>query len=149
MTVAVVNYMQFKARASLEAVSPIWQNFFVDRPADFLPFGYGQGSGRVAGDRSEATLAVPVNQISLNFAHEAMTNRYVAEVETREINISSMQEVRSISREIWTIGSYSHDQEILTLRLRGPGNAVSTGPVRFISESLVGSIPASGSLVIG
>lgn len=149
MGVATVNYLQFRARGSFGAVSPRWQNFFVDRQSDFLPFGYGQGAGQIAGDRSEGTLAVPVTAISLNFAHEAMKSRHLVQIETREVNVASMSEAGGISNEIWVVGNYSHDQQILTIRLRGPGNAVSQGPSRFLSESLVGSVPPSGSLIIG
>lgn len=149
MAIATVNYIQFRWRSTFESASPKWQNFFVDRAVDFLPFAYGQGSGQVAGERSESTLALPVSQISLNYAHEATVNRYLIQVETKEVNVSSMRETLLISREIFTIGSYSHDQLILTIRLRGPGNATSLGPSRFLSEELVGSIPSSGSLIIG
>jgi len=148
MSVAVINYLQFRNRDSFSAASPLWQNFFVDRPADFLPFAYGQGAGQTAGERSQANLAIPVNQISLNYAHEAATNRYLAELTTKEINISSFTEMALISRELWVVGSYSHDQEILTLVLRGPGDATRQGPGRYLSQNLVGNVPTSGTLVI-
>lgn len=149
MAVATVNYLQFRERATFNPAGPLWQNFFIDRATDFLPFGYGQGSGQVAGDRSEATLAVPVSQISLNFIHEASVNRYLVQILTKEVNVLTMREGAEISTEIFVIGSYSHDQIVLTVRLRGPGNATSQGPSRFLSEALVGSIPPSGTLVIG
>lgn len=148
MSVAVVNYLQFRTRETFAAVSPLWQNFYVDRSSDFLPFGYNQGAGQTAGDRSQASLVTPVNTISLNYAKEAADNRYIAEVTTREINISSLSEAATISREIWVVGSFSHDQELLTFVLRGPGDATRQGPGRFLSRSLVGSVPSSGTLVI-
>lgn len=148
MSVATVNYLQFRNRETFEAVSPSWQNFYVDRTSDFLPFGYGQGAGQTAGERSQANLVTPVNAISLNYAKEAADNRYIAEITTREVNVSSFQEALTISREIWVVGSFSHDQEMLTLILRGPGDATKQGPGRFLSRKLVGSVPSSGTLVI-
>jgi hypothetical protein len=148
MSVAIVQYLQFRNRETFATTSPAWQNFYVDRPSDFLPFAYGQGAGQTAGERSQANLALPVNQISLNYAYEAASNRYLAELTTKEINISSFAEGMTISRELWVVGSYAHDQEILTLVLRGPGDATRQGPGRFISRKLVGSIPSSGTLVI-
>lgn len=148
MSVATVNYLQFRNRVTFAATSPQWQNFYVDRAADFLPFGYGQGGGQTAGDRSEGNLVTPVNAISLNYAKEAADNRYIAEVITREINISSLTEIGTISRELWVVGSFSHDQEMLTFTLRGPGDATRSGPGRFLSRNLVGSVPSSGTLVI-
>jgi len=71
MSVATVNYLQFRNRETLATTSPLWQNFYVDRPSDFLPFGYGQGAGQTAGERSQANLVTPVNAISLNYAKEA------------------------------------------------------------------------------
>jgi hypothetical protein len=148
MSVATVNYLQFRNRETFTAASPLWQNFFVDRSSDFLPFAYSQGAGQTAGERSQANLVTPVNTISLNYAKEASDNRYIAEVTTKEINISSLTEVLTISRELWIVGSFSHDQEMLTFVLRGPGDATKQGPGRFLSRTLVGSVPSSGTLVI-
>jgi hypothetical protein len=148
MSVATVNYLQFRNRQTFAAISPLWQNFYVDRSSDFLPFGYGQGAGQTAGERSQANLVTPVNTISLNYAKEAADNRYIAEVTTKEINISSLVESSLISRELWVVGSFSHDQEMLTFILRGPGDATKQGPGRFLSRSLVGNVPTSGTLVI-
>lgn len=148
MSVAVVNYLQFRSRETFDTTSPLWQNFYVDRSSDFLPFGYTQGAGQTAGDRSQANLITPVNEISLNYAKEATDNRYIAEVTTKEVNINSLSEAATISREIWTVGSFSHDQEMLTFILRGPGDATRQGPGRFLSRTLIGSVPSSGTLVI-
>ena len=148
MSVATVNYLQFRNRVTFDAASPLWQNFYVDRASDFLPFGYGQGGGQTAGDRSQGSLVTPVNAISLNYAKEAADNRYIAEVTTKEINIASLSEGITISRELWVIGSFTHDQEMLTFILRGPGDATRRGPGRFLSRSLVGRVPSSGTLVI-
>lgn len=148
MSVAVVNYLQFRSRETFDTTSPLWQNFYVDRSSDFLPFGYTQGAGQTAGDRSQANLITPVNEISLNYAKEATDNRYIAEVTTKEVNISSLSEAATISREIWIVGSFSHDQEMLTFILRGPGDATRQGPGRFLSRTLIGSVPSSGTLVI-
>lgn len=148
MSVAIVNYLQFRNRETFATASPLWQNFYVDRSADFLPFGYDQGAGQTAGDRSQANLVTPVNSISLNYAKEAADNRYIAEVTTKEVNVASFAEAATISRELWVVGSFSHDQEILTFTLRGPGDATRQGPGRFLSRNLVGSVPSSGTLVI-
>ena len=148
MSIATVNYLQFRDRSNFDTTSPLWQNFYVDRSIDFLPFAYNQGPGQVAGDRSQTNLITFVNTISLNYAKEAADNRYLAEVITKEINISSLTEISTISRELWVVGSFSHDQEILTFVLRGPGDATRQGPGRFLSRKLVGSVPSSGTLVI-
>jgi hypothetical protein len=148
MSVAIVNYLQFRNRETFATASPLWQNFYVDRSSDFLPFGYNQGAGQTAGDRSQATLVTPVNAISLNYAKEAADNRYIAEVTTKEVNVASFAEAATISRELWVVGSFSHDQEMLTFTLRGPGDAARQGPGRFLSRNLVGSVPSSGTLVI-
>ena len=148
MTVAIVNYLQFRNRRTFVAASPQWQNFYVDRPSDFLPFAYTQGAGQTAGDRSEANLLTPVNDISLNYAKEAADNRYIADLQTYEINIVSLAQVALISRELWVVGSFSHDQEMITFVLRGPGDATRQGPGRYLSRALVGNVPSSGTLVI-
>lgn len=148
MSVAIVNYLQFRNRETFATVSPLWQNFYVDRSSDFLPFGYGQGSGQTAGERSESNLITPVNVISLNYAKEAVDNRYIAEVTTKEVNISSFVDLVTISRELWVVGNFSHDQQMLTFILRGPGDATARGPGRFLSRNLIGSVPSSGTLVI-
>lgn len=148
MSIATVNYLQFRNRETFATASPLWQNFYVDRPSDFLPFGYGQGAGQTAGERSQANLMTPVNAISLNYAKEAADNRYIAEVTTRQVNVSSFAEVATISRELWVVGSFSQDQEMLTFVLRGPGDATKKGPGRFLSRVLIGSAPSSGTLVI-
>ena len=148
MSVAIVNYLQFRSRETFEPVSPLWQNFYVDRTTDFLAFAYGQGAGQTAGERSQANLVVPVNQISLNYINDASVNRYLAELTTREINIVSFAEVSTLSNELWVVGTYTNDQEVATVVLRGPGDATQAGPGRVLSRKLVGSVPSSGTLVI-
>lgn len=148
MSIAVVNYLQFRSRDTFDKVSPMWQNFYVDRTSDFLAFAYGQGAGQTAGERSQATLAVPANQISLNYIHDASVNRYLAEITTKEVDITSFDEIFAISKELWVVGTYTNDQEIATISLRGPGDATKTGPGRVLSRKLVGSVPSSGTLVI-
>jgi hypothetical protein len=113
-----------------------------------MPFAYGQGAGATAGERSQANLSTHVNEIALNYAKQFSDARCIAEITTREVNPVSMSEVVTISRELWIVGSFSHDQQILTFQLRGPGDATRQGPGRFLSRSLIGSVPSSGTLVI-
>jgi phage-related minor tail protein len=112
MSIAVVNYLQFRNRETFATTSPLWQNFFVDRSSDFLPFGYSQGAGQTAGDRSQANLVTPVNTISLNYAKEAQpTTATSPRSPPAKSTSASLAEAATISRELWIVGSFSHDQE--------------------------------------
>ena len=147
MSVAFVNYIQFMDRSGA-AVGTNFQNFYISRPNDFLPFGYGFGGGQTAGDRSQGGLVLPVNEISLNLMQEALQQRYLLMAQTYQVDIETFQQGALLYDELWTIGSWSHDQVELRVDLRGPGDAARPASLRVLQQSIVGSIPASGQLVI-
>lgn len=148
MSVAFVNYIQFIERFTGNPIGTRFQNFFMGRTIDFLPFGYGFGGGQSAGDRSQGSLVTPVNEISLNLMQAALDNRYLLRADTYNVDIETLTEIGMIYSDLWTIGSWSHDQVQITVELRGPGDAARGGPQRVIQQSLVGSVPSSGQLVI-
>lgn len=148
MTIAVVNYMQFLLRGDGTPFGTNYQNFFLTRKEDFLPFGYGFGGGQSAGDRSQGGLVLPVNEISLNLMQEAMQQRYLLMAKTYAVDEATLIQGALLYQELWTIGGWSHDQVRLTVDLRGPGDAVRSNSLRVLRQELVGSVPSTGQVVV-
>jgi hypothetical protein len=79
---------------------------------------------------------------------EALQQRYLLMAQTYQIDIETLQQGALLYDELWTIGSWSHDQVQLNVELRGPGDAARAVSLRILQQSIVGNIPASGQLVI-
>ena len=156
--IAFCNHVRFMTEAGVETVPNYrYQNFFINETNtvanityDFLPFGITTGAGKRGGDRANASLVVAHNSIVLNVFTEAAFNSWLLEVRTWTVNLSDFSNDTDVSTELWVVNSYELDIDRITLRLTSPLDAVrSDAPRRVLNTSLVGSLPSSGSLVVG
>lgn len=144
MTIGIVNYVT----SSGEGSSWSFQNFFVNN-SDFAPFAITGRGARKGGDRSDVSLVLSNDPVSLSFANEIVSNRHLVTVQTSIVDGASLSAGGIISEEIWTAASMTVDIEKIVIRLTSPLDAVrSQFPRRQLSSVLVGSLPITGNLVI-
>ena len=158
---AFCNYVKFlePSGSSYAETSYYFQNFTVNgtrtRNGDtysFAPFVLATGGGEKNGDRSSNVLAIgasteAASTIILNLFKQAVEERWILQVETVSLNISTFADDLLISTENWRVASYEMDTSVIRLRLISPLDAVKGQvPRRKLSEDLVGALPATGQI---
>lgn len=152
MTIAIVNYITSSGSES----SWSFQNFFVGSSStyggtnhSFAPFAITGRGARKGGDRSDITLVLGNDPISLNFATESVQNRHLITIKTVLLEGVNLTAAGLLTDEIWTASSMEVDVEKIAMRLTSPLDAVRQQfPRRQLSSKLVGSLPITGNLVI-
>lgn len=133
------------------------QNFFVDQlksyaGADyqFIPIAVSNNAAVRGGDRAEAAISAPVNDITLNVFNEAYTEDWLLEIKTVKLNRSDFSIDALLTVETWAVSQVQYDssQEGVVLQLASPLDAVSRVGGRVLSQFLVGALPTSGTLVL-
>jgi hypothetical protein len=155
MTVAICNFARFKIPGG-GYTAYAYQNFFVNQAVTyssvshaFTPFGVTNGGGKRGGDRSSAVLAAAPGPISINVFAEACDNRYILEVKTVEVDVTTLSLQSLISTEMWFVTSMESTIERAVLKLSSPLDAADgQAPRRYLSSELVGSLPITGNLVL-
>lgn len=155
---AFCNYVRFMSEAGVESVPNYrYQNFSINESRSqggitygFLPFGITTGAGKRGGDRAQAALVTAHNSIVINVFTEAAEKNWLLEVTTWSVDFRDYTNDSNISTELWVVNSYELDIDRITLRLTSPLDAVKgDAPRRVLNTRLVGSLPSSGSLVVG
>lgn len=153
MAIALCNFVRFKVPGG--AFLPYsYQNFFVNQTVTyagvsyaFVPFAVSSGGGKKGGDRSNSALAAPPSPISINIFAEACDNGYFLEVKTVEVDPITLTTQTLISNERWYVSGMESTPERAVLNLTSPLDAADRQiPSRYLSSTLVGSIPTSGNL---
>lgn len=150
------HFMRFK-----EAGGPYttWaaQNFFVNQlkafagvDYQFIPLAVSSNAAVRGGDRAEAAIGGPANDITLNVFNEAYTEDWLLEIKTVKLNRSDFSIDALLMTEIWAVSQVQYDsaQEGVVLQLASPLDAVSRVGGRALSQFLVGALPTSGTLVL-
>lgn len=148
--------MRFKSRASGFTG---WkaQNFFPGENITFggdsypfIPIAAATNASTRGGDRAEAAIAAPSNQITMNVFAEAIKEDWLLEIKTVKINRADFSIDALLTTEMWACSQLQYDisQESVVLQLASPLDSVTRIGGRFLSQSLVGALPTSGSLVL-
>ena len=158
---AFCNYVKFlqPSMAVYVETAYYFQNFTVNgtrvRGSDtyiFAPFALATGGGEKSGDRSSNVLGIGASTqagstIILNLFKQAVEQRWLLQVETVSLNISTFADDLLISTENWRVASYEMDTKVIKLRLISPLDAVQGQvPRRRLSEELVGALPTTGQI---
>lgn len=160
---AFCNYVKFlePSGSSYAETSYYFQNFTINgtrsRGGDtyvFAPFALATGGGEKGGDRSANTLGIGASSqagstIILNLFKQAVEERWLLQVETVSLNVSTFADDILVSTETWRIASYQMDTTLIKLQLISPLDAVKGQvPRRKLSEKLVGALPTTGQISI-
>ena len=110
-------------------------------------FGFSGSSVDLQGSNITASLVFVVSDLLMNFIQEAADDRWIARIRTVWLDPDSFEESSTYLEETYQVTAFQHDGLRLSLSLSSPLDAVSgQAPRRTLSQYLVGSLPATGSI---
>lgn len=151
MELAVGNFLTF----SLNGVAMHrFQNFFIGETISysggsygFLPFGFSGVTVNRTGDNTEASLVLPNNSLSRNWAIEAIEQRWLAQVQMMMLDPSNRSSFTQMHQYVGQAAGGQWDETSLELVLSTVLDAVGTDvPVRRLTQKLIGAIPVTSGL---
>lgn len=156
MTVAIVNYIQFKSFKGVDLEGYSFQNFFINQTKTldnknyvYAPFAIAGGAGTKGGDRSDSTLVAPAYPLATNLFIEACREKWLCEMSMYLLDPITYDEIQRITVETWMASKVELTPERVVLRLSSPFDAVDAQvPKRMLSTALVGSLPTTGSVSV-
>jgi hypothetical protein len=151
--IAVGTYVRFLL-SNGGATGHAFQNFHVGKVRNYAGtdyiyagMGFSGSSVDLQGSNISASLVFAVNPLLLNFIQEAADDRWIIRVRTVWLDPDSFDETGTFSEEVYQVTSFKHDGSRLSLELSSPLDAVSgQAPRRVLTQYLVGSLPATGSI---
>lgn len=151
MELAVGNFVTF--RRGGETLYR-FQNFFIGETITynegsfgFLPFGFSGVTVNRTGDNTEASLLLPNNNLSRNWAVEAIDRRWLAQVEVMLLDPSNRTSFNQLHQYVGQIAGGKWDESSLQLTLSTVLDAVGADvPVRRLTQKLIGAIPVTSGL---
>ena len=128
-------------------------NFPVDnQDYYYLPFIYQGAAKNRSGDNLEAGLLFANNDLAMNYAQEAVLNKYYVEIFVSVVDPANLQPKQIygnyfLTRDNWLAASMSYDFETIEIILSSSIDAVgTTAPNRRLTTGLVGSLPVTGDI---
>lgn len=157
MDIALASYVTFMLRDGTAITGQAYQNFYPGETRTYLgtaykfaPFALSGNRSSRGGETGQTSLVTTPNPLTVNLIAEAATNHWLASVQTVILDTpedASITEAYTISTEIWSCVSATHDYEKVTLILSSPLDATREQvPKRVLSQYLVGSLPPTGNI---
>jgi hypothetical protein len=113
---------------------------------NYLSFIYQGAARNRSGDNMISSLILANSEISMNFAVEAVQEKYHIKVETW-LMTENFGQLKQLSEETWLASQLSYDPESIELILSSAIDAVgANAPDKVLTRDLVGSLPVTGSL---
>ena len=114
----------------------------------YLPFLYQGATRSRSGDNLESSLILANNAISMNYAQQAVTNKYHIKVETYLMTESfAKKNTTPITSEEWLAASLSYNPETVEVLLSSAIDAVgANAPNRVLTRKMVGELPVTGQI---
>ena len=151
MELAVGNFMTF----SLGAVTlHRFQNFFIGETIaysgnsfGFLPFGFSGVTVNRTGDNTEASLVLPNNSLSRNWAVEAINNRWVTTIDVMLLDPDDRTKFTRLHQYVGQVAGGKWDETGLQVTLSTVLDAVGSDvPMRRLTQRLIGAIPVTSAI---
>lgn len=151
--IAIGTYIRFFLKSG-GSTSYAFQNFHAGETRTyggvnyvFSGFGFTGTTVSLEGSNISSQLVFGVNQLSLNFVQQAADEQWVVQVRTVWLDPDTYEETGTYTDETFQIVGYQHDGSRMGLDLGSPLDAVTgQAPRRTLSQYLVGSLPATGSI---
>lgn len=151
MELALGNFVTFRTTA---AVRHQFQNFFINETISrdgssytFLPFGFSGVTINRTGDSTEASIVLPNNEISRNWAVQAINERWLAQVQVMILDPDDRTQFTQLHQYFGKAASGEWDESTLTLRLSTVLDAVGAdAPFRRLTQRLIGAIPVTSGV---
>lgn len=157
---AIVSYIRFKERKGGPYLPHAYQNHYINETRTynevdyaFAPLGVSGGGGKLGGDRTRGAIVCPYNPLVQSIFWEADSNRWLVEVSSIEVDLVTEQELSLLTRLFWSCrieGSIEVGRPGQSvLQLSSPLDTVNaTVGGRPLSQTLVGALPASGTISV-
>ena len=113
---------------------------------DYLSFLYQGAARNRSGDNMTSSLILANSEISMNYAIEAVQEKYHIKVKTCLMRTDfGIQKI--LTEEQWLASSLSYDPESIEVILSSAIDAVgASSPDRVLTQEIVGHLPVTGSL---
>ena len=113
---------------------------------NYLSFIYQGAARNRSGDNMTSSLILANSEISMNFAIEAVQEKYHIKVKTCLMRTDfGIQKI--LTEEQWLASSLSYDPESIEVILSSAIDAVgASSPDRVLTQEIVGHLPVTGSL---
>jgi phage-related protein len=152
MELAIGNYLTLTTQSGSQSYR--FQNFHIGATASFegqlygfMPFGFSGISINRTGDNTEASLIFPNNEISRNWAVQAVTDRWLGTVYVMNLDPDNTTSGTKMHQYIGQVASGEWNETSLTLRLNTVLDAVGFDvPLRRLTQSIVGNLPVSANV---
>ena len=113
---------------------------------NYLSFIYQGAARNRSGDNMTSSLILANSEISMNYAIEAVQEKYHIKVETWLMTNDFAQQTK-LTEEQWLASSLSYDPESIEVILSSAIDAVgASSPDRVLTQEIVGHLPVTGSL---
>ena len=113
---------------------------------NYLSFLYQGAARNRSGDNMTSSLILANSEISMNYAIEAVQEKYHIKVETYLMTDAFAQQTK-LTEEQWLASSLSYDPESIEVILSSAIDAVgASSPDRVLTQEIVGHLPVTGSL---
>ena len=151
MELAIGNLITFSDNGN---VRQRFQNFFISETITyegneygFLPFGFSGVTINRTGDNTDASLLLPNNSLSRNWAVEALNNRWLAHVRVMLLDPDDRTSFSQLHQYYGLVASGSWKEAELTVNLNTVLDAVGAEfPMRRLTQRLIGDIPATSGV---
>jgi hypothetical protein len=151
MELAIGNFITFSDNGN---VRQRFQNFFISETITysgdeygFLPFGFSGVTINRTGDNTDASLLLPNNSLSRNWAVEALNNRWLAHVRVMLLDPDDRTSFSQLHQYYGLVASGSWKEAELVINLNTVLDAVGAEfPMRRLSQRLIGNIPTTSGV---
>jgi hypothetical protein len=152
MELAVGNYLTFSTPSGSTVYR--FQNFHIGQSATFesstytfLPFGFSGITINRTGDNTEATVLLPNNELSRNWALEAVRDRWIGTVFVMALNPDNPDAGEKMHQYVGQVAGGDWDETSLSLSLNTVLDAVGSDvPLRRLTQALVGALPVTSNV---
>jgi len=151
MELAIGNFLTFTDNG---VVRQRFQNFFISETITyennqygFLPFGFSGVTVNRTGDNTDASLILPNNTLSRNWAVEALDRRWLTHVLVMLLDPDDRTSFTLLHQYFALVASGSWKEVELNLTLNTVLDAVGAEvPQRRLTQRLIGNIPATSGV---
>jgi hypothetical protein len=151
MELAIGNFITFSDNGN---VRQRFQNFFISETITysgdeygFLPFGFSGVTINRTGDNTDASLLLPNNSLSRNWAVEALNNRWLAHVRVMLLDPDDRTAATQLHQYYGLVASGSWKEAELVVNLNTVLDAVGAEfPMRRLTQRLIGNIPTTSGV---
>ena len=116
----------------------------------YLSFIYQGAAKTRTGDNLQAALMLSTNELSQGIARELIMNRDHARIYTVQMSTRADTVSRLLTKEDWLVATMTYDPATIEIILSSGIDAVgANAPTRVLTRTMVGHLPATGSLRSG